>query len=283
MSMSSRKEQYLLGRSSQFTLTTAGENQTNLTLDSNPTLNYATIFTTVTAGTTPVFNALVQILSSSGNPVGSQFTNALGQAASNQLANGVYQVVASAPTYVTSDPVTANLTGTGCVTVSISLTADPRAAFNTIYGLVLDNASGSRLTNATVTLTDSLGQITASTLTNSEGQYLLYEISNGSYTISTSRGGYTASAPLPITVSGSQIAQTNLSLAPETATEGTVQGLITDQNGAFLAGASVGLYSVADSTETLAQTTFANDNGFYLFGNVAAGTYLVKAKVDTLV
>jgi hypothetical protein len=40
---------------------------------------------------------------------------------------------------------------------------------------------------------------------------------------------------------------------------------------------------VVDSTETLVQTTFANDNGFYLFGNVAAGTYLVKAKVDTLV
>jgi hypothetical protein len=281
--MSSRKEEYLLGRSSQFTLTTAGENQTNLTLASNPTLNYQAIFTTVTAGTTPIYNALVQILTSSGDPVDSQFTNALGQSASIQLANGVYQVVAAAPGYLTSAPVTANLTGAACVAVSISLTADPRTTLNTLYGLVLDQVSGSRLTNTTVTLTDSLSQIVASTLTNSEGQYLLYEISNGSYTLSASRSGYQAPIPIAVTVTGSQIAQTNISLSPETITEGTVQGLITDQSGAFLAGACVGLYSVVDSTETLVQTTFSNDNGFYLFGNVAAGSYLVKAKVDTLV
>jgi hypothetical protein len=282
MFMANRKEEYLLGRSSQFTLTTTGENQTDLSLTSNPALNYSTIFTTVTDGTTPIHNALVQILLS-GNPVDSQFTNASGQSASVQLVNGVYQVVASAPGYVTSAPVTANLTGTGCVAVTITLAADPRAALNTVYGLVLDSVSGNRLTNATVTLTDSLSIIAASTLTNSEGQYLLYEISNGSYTLSASRGGYTAPTPLPITVTGSQIAQTNISLTPEAVTEGTVQGLISDQSGVFLSDACVGLYSVVGSTETLMQTTFSNANGFYLFGGVAAGTYLVKAKVDTLV
>jgi 5-hydroxyisourate hydrolase-like protein (transthyretin family) len=225
----------------------------------------------------------VQILTSSGDPVDSQFTNSLGQSASTQLANGIYQVVAAAPGYLTSVPVIANLSGSVCVAVNILLTADPRTTLNTLYGLVLDQVSGSRLTNATVILTDSLSQVVATTSTNSEGQYLLYEISNGSYTLSASRSGYQAPTPLAITVSGSQIAQTNISLAPETVTEGTVQGLITDQSGAFLAGASVGLYSVVDSTETLVQTTFANNDGFYLFGNVAAGSYLVKAKVDTLV
>jgi hypothetical protein len=277
------KEQYLLGRSSPFDLTTAGENQTNLTLDSNPALNYGVIFTTVTAGTTPVYNASVQILTSSGNPVASLFTNAFGQALSSQLPAGVYQVVASAAAYLTSVPVIANLPGAAGVALSISLAVDPRTALNTIYGLVLDQISGNRMTNATVTLTDALSQVVATTLSNAQGQYLLYEISTGSYTLSASHDGYTPPTPLPITVTGSQIAKTDISLTPETVTEGTVQGLITDQNGAYLAGASIGLYSVVDSTETLVQTTFANDNGFYLFGNVAAGTYLVKAKVDTLV
>jgi hypothetical protein len=283
MIMPSRKEEYLLGRSSQFTLATAGENETDLTLNSNPTLNYEAIFTTVTDGTTPISNASVQILTSSGDPVDSQFTNALGQSTSKQLNTGIYQVVAAAPGYLTSDPVTANLTGAACVAVSIALTTDPRATLNTIYGLVLDQVSGSRLTNATVALIDSLSQIVASTLTNSEGQYLLCEISNGSYTLSASLSGYQVPTPLAISLTGSQIAQTDIALTPETVTEGTVQGLITDQSGAFLAGACVGLYSVVDSTETLVQTTFSNDNGFYLFGDVAAGTYLVKAKVDTLV
>jgi hypothetical protein len=278
-----RKEQYLLGRSSQFTVTTAGENETDLSLASNPTLNYGVIYTVVTAGATPVFNALVQILTSSGDPVTAQFTNGSGQAVTGQLPAGVYQVVASAPDYLTSDPVIANLPGAAGIAISIALTADPRAALNTIYGLVLDEVSGGRLTNATVTLTNQLSLIEASTLTNSEGQYLLYEISNGSYTLSASRGGYAAPTPLPITVTGSMIAQTNISLTPLAVTEATVQGLITDQSGTFLAGASVGLYSVVGSTETLVQTTFTNVNGFYLFGGVAAGDYLVKAKVDTLV
>lgn len=152
MIMATRKELYLLGRSSQFSVTTAGENKTDLTLASSSKTNYGAIAVEVKAGTAPVSNALVQILTSSGAPVESQFTNPSGLSVSSQLPAGLYHVVAAAPGYLTSAPATANLPGAAGVKISLSLTADPRASLNTIYGLVLDEVSGNRLNNATFTL-----------------------------------------------------------------------------------------------------------------------------------
>jgi hypothetical protein len=92
--------------------------------------------------------------------------------------------------------------------ITISLTPDPRAFNNTLYGLVLDQVTGNRIADATVILTDSLGQTVNTTNTDSDGEYLIGETDNGSYSIIAQREGYALSAPLTVNVSGGQIAQT---------------------------------------------------------------------------
>ncbi len=275
-------ESYLLNRSPQFSLGTGAENRTDLTLTPNPAVHYSAVIGSVLAGTTPLLNALVKVMTPGGNPLDHQYTNAQGAYTTAQFPAGVYQMVASAPGYLTSAPVTVNLPADSAAFVDFNLTADPRALLNTLFGLVLDQVTGNRLASATVILTDTHGQTLDTTLTNSDGQYLLCEIENGSYLISAEKTGYALPVPLPITVTGSQLAQTNIILTPEIDTEGTVQGFIRDPGGNALQGACVGLYAVSGTTETLVQTTFTNAAGFYLFGDVTAGNYLVKAKLDTI-
>lgn len=281
--MPQRRENFLLSQSPQFDIATGAENRTDLTLTPNPEAAFAPVAGNVSDGTSPLPNALVKVLTTTGNPVDHQYTNSDGNYASKELPTGIYHVVASAPGFLTSPTTVANVSGTEGTFANFVLTPDPRAVKNTLYGLVLDQTTGSRLDNATVTLTDSIGETVAATLSDSVGEYLLYEIDNGSYLIGASRAGYQLPVPLTIDLTGSQIAQTNISLAPTVAAEGTVQGFITDQNNIRLAMACVGLYSVTGSTETLVQTTLSNLNGFYLFGGVTAGTYLVKAKDDILI
>ena len=63
---------------------------------------------------------------------------------------------------------------------------------------------------------------------------------------------------------------------------GTVSGVIRDQNGAAVAGCFVGLYRLdaGAGSETLLAATKTNSTGNYLFGGVASGQYLVKAKLN---
>jgi hypothetical protein len=134
-----------------------------------------------------------------------------------------------------------------------------------------------------VILTDQLGVTVATTTTNSDGQYLFCETINGSYMISAVKTGYELPVPIPVTVTGGQLARTNISITSDTAVEATVQGFIRDEGSNGLTGAFVGLYAVSGSTETLVQTTFTNSIGFYLFGNLPSGNYLVKSKVDVVI
>lgn len=282
MTLTLQHESYMLNRSPEFNLSTGAENRTDLTLTPNPAVHYSAIVGVVLFGTTPLVNALVKVLTPSGDPLDHQYTNDEGAYTTTQFPAGVYQILASAPGYLTSAPVTVNLPFDSAAFVDFNLTPDPRAAQNTLFGLVLDQVTSNRIANASVVLTDTLGQTVGTTETNSDGQYLLCEINNGSYLITAQKTGYALPTPLSLTLSGSQLAQTNITLTPDVVTEGTVQGFIRDAGGNALAGAAVGLYSVTGSTETLIQTTFTGNSGFYLFGGVSAGNYLVKAKVDTI-
>lgn len=278
-----RNESYLLQKSPQFSIATGAENRTDLVLTPNPNVNKGAIFGYVKHGQTPLHDAMVKILTPGGDPVDHQFTNTNGLYISAQLPPGTYQVVASYPGFLTGAPVTVTLGAAAYVQADSSLTPDPRAAKNTLYGLVLEQGTGHRISGACVDLLDTQGQTVANTLTNSDGQYLIGEINNGSYRISADKPGYLLPVPLSINVTGSQLLQTNITLESEVGIEGTVSGFIRDANGNALSGAFVGLYAVSGSTETLVYTTYTNVSGYYLFGEVDAGNYVVKAKVDTII
>ena len=278
--MAQNREAFLLNQSPQFSVSIGAENRTDLSLEPNPDVNKGPIITTVLSDGKPIFNAMVKILTTTGEPVDHSFTNTDGFADSIRLPAGTYMVVASAPGYITSTPEVVNLPSVNTVLLDISLVPDPRVQKNTLFGLILDDQTGNRIGSATVILTDSESQTVATTQTDSDGEYLLCLIDNGAYTITAEKTGYQTSTPLTINVTGAQFAQTDISLTADVVSEGTVQGFIKDKDGNLLSDATVALYSVNGTTETMIQETFTNGNGFYLFGNVIPGNYLVKAKVE---
>lgn len=281
--MAQTRESFLLNNSQPFDLSRGAESRSDLTLTPSTDLNKSSIVTIVSDGANPITDALVKVLTQSGDPVDHQFSNEIGHSISTPLDTGIYQVVASAPGFITSLPVTVNLPAVTTYFLNITLSGDPRAVQNTLYGLVLDQVSEKRIDSAIVILADTAGQTVATTQTNTDGEYLLYQVDNGSYLITAEKPGYLLMESLPVTVTGSQMAKTDLSLSPEVNIESTVQGFIKDPDGNFISRASVGLYSVSDSTETLIRLTYTNANGFYLFGNLPAGRYLIKANLETVV
>lgn len=281
--MAIRNESYKLIKSPQFNLPAGGENRTDVVLPSNPDVRNGVITGFVTTGETPLDDVVIKVLTTGGNPIDHTYSNANGAYTTDQLQPGIYNVVASRPGFLTSAPITVNLPLSTIAAVNFNLSPDPLAVLNNLYGLVLDQSTGNRISGSTVILTDQQGITVATTTTNNDGQYLLCDTANGSYLISAVKTGYEVPTPLPVTVTGGQLARTNVSLTPDLVTEATVQGFIRDESSNALSGAFVGLYAVSGGIETLLQTTYTNSNGFYLFGNLPGGNYLVKAKADVLV
>ena len=63
----------------------------------------------------------------------------------------------------------------------------------------------------------------------------------------------------------------------QSASTGTVTGLVKDSTGAAVAGAAV---TLTDKMTNESRTTNANDNGTYFFANVVPSTYTVTIKKD---
>ena len=57
----------------------------------------------------------------------------------------------------------------------------------------------------------------------------------------------------------------------------TVSGIIKDNDGNIIANALVALYKIDNDKEILIATTYTNNLGKYMFGNVIDGNYLVKS------
>ena len=86
-------------------------------------------------------------------------------------------------------------------------------------------------------------------------------------------------------IAGGSLANVTMSMVEDSRTySGTVSGIIRNSTGQVVAGCFVGLYQVTTvagvSQERLIATTKTNNAGKYLFGQVTAGEYMVKAKLE---
>ncbi len=179
--------------------------------------------------------------------------------------------------------------------VNLSLPPAP-STLASVYGTVTDGAAPiagvlsvagaavfTPLAGAKITLKGALGADVAATYTADDGEFVFYDVADGSYTLIATADGYLATAPMTVTILGGSIANVTMSMTVDERTyNGTVSGVIRDQNGAAVAGCFVGLYQLNAGTgsETLLATTKTNALGNYLFGGVSSGQYLVKAKLN---
>lgn len=268
--------------SQNFPISGMQEADINLTLPPVPTAT-ATVFGTVTDGTAPIPDATVKLFDSLGAPYQHTVTDENGAYTLEGIPAGTYTVAGVKDGYLLSDGAGVVLSSGDTTQVNLVCTQDASLALGTIAGVVqtLVNLVQTPLSGAKISLLNAASEVVATTYSVDDGEFAFYDLADGAYTLIASAVGYITTAPMAVTILDGSIANVVLSMTVDSRTyNGTVSGIIRDQNGNAVAGCFVGLFQVAAGQELLIATTKTNTDGKYLFGGVTSGEYLVKAKMN---
>lgn len=268
--------------SQNFPISGMQEADINLTLPPVPTAT-ATVFGTVTDGTDPIPDATVKLFDSLGAPYQHTVTDENGAYTLEGIPAGTYTVAGVKDGYLLSDGAGVVLSSGDTTQVNLVCTQDASLALGTIAGVVqtLVNLVQTPLSGAKISLLNAASEVVATTYSVDDGEFAFYDLADGAYTLIASAAGYITTAPMAVTILDGSIANVVLSMTVDSRTyNGTVSGIIRDQNGNAVAGCFVGLFQVAAGQELLIATTKTNTDGKYLFGGVTSGEYLVKAKMN---
>ena len=279
-------DQYNLKASTQFPITGTEEVSQNLQLTLSTSSSSGVVTGTVTSGGMPVEGAVVKIFDINDNPVAHTVTNPQGKYTIPEVVAGSYKITATKFTYLTPPTIPLTVVAGRPTTVDIVLTLDPDASKNALYGIIRQAVVLTPIEGATVDIyqvTAGVQTLVLITTTNSSGQYFGPRLVSGDYIVVASKTGFLVSESAPITLTGTDIEPLDLTLqVNQVQNVGTVSGIINAQGTLLpIANALVALYSVVNGVETIVQITRTNNGGRYLFGNVNAGNYIVKAIAQT--
>jgi len=237
-------------------------NGANVTTGANFTATQVTTTFTISGTISPAAGGSGATVALSGVASATTTANASGVYTFTGLANGTYTVTPSHTGY-TFTPVSQIATVNGANVSGINFTASVQTAPTfSISGTISPTAGGS---GATVVLS---GVVTASTTTDSSGNYSFSGLANGNYAVTPSHTGYTfsptsQSAP----VNGANVTGINFTATAQTAPTFSITGTISPTAGG--SGATVLLSGPA------AATTTTNSAGTYTFTGLANGSYTV--------
>jgi len=276
-------DKYNLKASEQFVVSGTEELTENFQLTASTISAEGIITGTVTSSdTTPISGATVKVFNSSDIPVAHAITNPQGQYTIPAVVQGSYKVVAAMNGFLTPLVIPVTVIANRPTTVNITLSPDPNAGSNTMYGIIQEAGTHIPLSQAIVNtylVQGTTQTLISTTSTNTAGQYLSPYLADGDYVIVANKTGYDQTVSGVTPLSNGEIASLNMTLYTNTVTnKGTVSGIITDSTTLLPIGsATVALYEITGTAEILIKLTKTNSAGRYLFGSVEASDYIVKA------
>lgn len=278
-----------LNVSSTFTLTDNNEANINLNLTPPTVATEGTVTGTVYDTTlltgTVVPGATVKVFTTDGTPYAHTITDINGQYTISDLPMGIYTIAAVKDGNYLSTDLPLTISSTTPVTIDLVLTNNESITKNVIYGIVDDNLTNSPIDNVTVSLyqlVDNERVLVSTTTSIADGEFILDQIVDGTYSLSFSKTGYQTVEVNNVILTGSTKFDASTTLTSTIGTiNSTVSGIIKNELGIAVANAYVGLYQIVDGKETLVAVTYTNTDGKYMFGNVVEGQYVVKSKLST--
>lgn len=273
-----------LNYSQSFSIKGMEEADVNLSLSPAVTAA-ATVYGTVTDGTSPLPGATVKLFDSQGVPYRHALTDDTGAYSFDNVPTGTYSVAAVLAGYIMSPSAGLTLTSGDSLQIPLICAPDTTLSLGAIAGIVTTAGleGVAPVAKATVTLRDPSGAAVASTASADDGEFVFYDVADGVYSLLATADGYLVTAPIAVTIARGSIANVAVTMVVDSRTyNGTVSGVIRNSDGAPVSGCFVGLYTVtgegATRIETLIAATKTNAEGKYLFGGVTGGQYIVKAK-----
>jgi 5-hydroxyisourate hydrolase-like protein (transthyretin family) len=278
----SKIDQYSLKRSVQIPLTATEEQTANLQLTLSTVSNSGVLTGAVTSVGLPLTGVTVKVFDTNNIPFAHTITGPQGQYTISAITAGSYRVTATKAGYLTPNVVSVSIISNTPTTLNIVLLPDPDAILNTLFGIVNQSAPLVPIEGAVVDIFSvvlGVRTLVSTTTTNSTGQYLAPYLADGDYIIVANKEGYFQTESATETLANAEISPLDLFLISDPATNtGTISGLITSQTTLLpIPLATVALYKIVGTIETIIQLTKTNSGGRYLFGNVAEGEYVVKA------
>lgn len=279
------RDVYELKESDEFSLNAYQEKTVDLQLKKAPPIcNTLLVGKVFSRYCKPIANATVKIFDCNLEPLLHTLTDACGvYKFKDTLSPGKYKVVASAENYLASKVRTIAIYKEFTSKLDFNLLTNPIVQRGIIYGTVYDNYKGSPIGNAKITLItkDGFPKTVAATLTNSKGQYIIYNLLLNNYNLEVTCPEYLSSESVNIPVGKQNISLMNISLIRDNSiSNGTISGIIR-YKGTHVVDIPVFLYSYdKDSFYKLQQEQMTNDQGLYLFSSVAPGKYMINAKLQ---
>lgn len=276
------RDAYLLKRSPVFHLAPRQEATVDLTLEKAPKPPSTVLSGIVTGKCGPVAGATVKVFSRGWQPLAHVETGPDGRFSFfHLLPPGEYIVLASADGYRVSMEYRLRLLMNIPLSITIRLEHARYQGLGTVYGVAFDSLK-KPLGEVSIFLKAEAGAgtTTAATMTNDDGEYLVYGLKPGLYQITASKPGYLLPMARTIEVLPDGIFQADLWLYPDpAASDGTISGRIT-HGGRPVPGAVAALYRQEYGSHRLLALSETNAAGAYLFGSAQPGDYVVKAKQE---
>ncbi|WP_394176431.1 carboxypeptidase regulatory-like domain-containing protein [Guptibacillus hwajinpoensis] len=199
--------------------------------------------------------------------IGVTTTNASGEYSLTEISPGSYTIEFSKPDFITNiQSLTIN---SGSITrKDVFLTE----LLGNIDGTVT-NSSGGAISNATLLLIDSAGNVLDEQTTNASGAYTFPSIKAGSYTLTVSVSGF-QSAEEGVIVESNDTSTVNFVLEPN---PGNVQGSVTNTSGDPINEALVEVLNVAGM---VVARTLTLPSGEYTINDLAPGSYQLRVSKD---
>lgn len=171
---------------------------------------------------------------------------------------------------------TFDITGREEITENLNLTANPSATSGILSGTVTSGGSG--LAGATVKVYDVNDNPIEHTNTAATGKFTIANLPVGSYKVTAIKDGYLLPLTTPISIQDNKTTTVTIDLTANPDTNlNVLYGIIrTTVDETPLENAVVNLYNT-DPEPTLVISTTTNDQGQYIFGLIAAGSYYITA------
>ena len=215
------RDRYLLRKSDEFYLEAGHEASINLSLEKAPPLPCTKLCGQVLSGCRPISGATVKILDKNFTPMYHTHTNCNGKFSFiNTIMPGVYEIIAVADDYLVSQSRLISLMPHESLFITLKLI--PNAELGTVYGIIRDEKNASLPgTQVCISNCNNTCFPAAVTLSNSDGEYLVYGLKPGQYKISAYRKGFSLPEDIHITVYPKEIVCADLYLYRVVTSKGT--------------------------------------------------------------
>lgn len=278
-----KKDLYDLNFSENFNIQDNDEQTIDLELSETLPGNSAIMGSVVDFSSLLVENAAVKLFDANGKPFIHTVADNLGKFTFSNLLSGNYSIACVKENVILTIPENIYLQENESKTYNFKVSIDESLALCSIAGHVLKNDDNLiAISGATVSLLNSVTRETvASTVSAKDGEYVFYDVKEGTYIVVANKIGYKSSADSYVSAINNSIINLDIKLSINALENlGTISGKITNK-GINITNAFVGLYKIDENNkEILIATTKTNSEGFYMFGKVEGGQYKIKSKLN---